>query len=66
MTEPTGQPGQASGSFPEVDAVVADLAGLDQVPVNEHLDRLTGASEALQRALDANVELPDEPEDPPA
>lgn len=65
MTEPSGEAGGGSGS-PEIDAVMADLAGLDEVPVNEHLDRLTGASEALQRALDANVELPDEPEDRPA
>lgn len=38
---------------PTVDAAVAELAGLDQVPLSEHHDRLTRVHDVLHQALDS-------------
>jgi hypothetical protein len=57
--------------MPRVDAVLADIEGLDDVPLEQHTEAFERAHESLRAALDETpaqdeAERPDEPSDDPA
>jgi hypothetical protein len=53
----TPTPGTTTG-LPGVDQVIADLDGLDELPVDEHLAAFERAHSSLRGALDAEPDNP--------
>jgi len=51
MSEPTAPGPAPQTNEPRVDRALEDLEGLHDVPVDEHVDRLTAAHAALQEVL---------------